>query len=430
MPEISPFRPHRYNPSRISDPGRVIAPPYDVISPEGREELLASDPHNVIQLILPGGGDDRYRRAGETWSDWLADGTLVREETPAIFPYAQHFVHPVDGATRIRTGFIAVMKLSEFGEGHVLPHERTLSGPKVDRLNLMRTTTANLEPIFGMFSDLDGKASRALAAFSDTEKPILDVRDSDGVRHVLWRMRDASTRQRLTDVVRDVPVVIVDGHHRYETALLYRDETGGSGSSSSPAEQPADWIMIFLVPSSDPGLLILPTHRLLHGVTSFDFDRMLRDMGATFDLVECADYADGAVRLEESAPNVALLLLRHGRSVLATLRGDVDVSTIVSPGTPDELMGLDVTVLHDHVFESLLGIDRQAQEEQRNLKYVKGTSDAFSAADSDEVDMVAMMNPPRLEQVVSVAGSGRTMPQKSTYFYPKLASGLLFNSLA
>jgi len=430
MPDIAPFTPLRYNPSLLADVGSVIAPPYDVISQARRQELLDSDPYNVIQLILPQGDDDtRYDRAAATFSRWIQEELLMFEPGPAIYPYTQEFIHPGDGTRRERHGFVCVMRLGHFDEGTILPHERTLSGPKADRLKLMQATDANLEPIFGMYADPTGESAQRLRTYTSEFQPIVDVADPDGVRHILWRMQDLDLIAAFVADLRATPVVIVDGHHRYETALTYRDMMGGTGSSPNPKDFAADWIMIFLAPTSDPGLLILPTHRVVHGVPSFDLDALLPQLREWFTVSHFDDRLEALEALDRIAPDIALLLIRRERNVLLQLRNDIDREKILKSGTPDVLARLDVTILHNLVFERLLGMSKSAQEEQRNLGYVKGTDDAFAAADREGVDMVVMMNPPRLDQVVDVAASGRTMPQKSTYFYPKLASGLLFNSL-
>lgn len=451
MPQIRPFRPYRYQPLRIPSLGAVIAPPYDVISPEQRAELLARDPHNVIALILPeGSADDRYASAGRLFHSWIDEGVLVREEQPAVYPYAQTFTDPRTGDRVQRRGIIAVLRLVPFSAGEVLPHERTLSGPKADRLSLMLTTDANLEPIFGVYRDPSGASAERLAAVALGTEPMLAVVDRDGVEHRLWRADDSETIEAFAADVAPERVFIVDGHHRYETALEYRKQMharrgvapdgtealdgteapdGTEGPDEASGSAPYDSIMIFLAPSSDPGLLILPTHRVVHALPAFDFDRLLEALRPHFVLTEQGDCAAAVDALARHADTPAYLLATRGRTVLAALREGISLDELVSPALPEALKGLDVTILHDHILESLLGISREAQAEQRNLRYVKSAEDAFAAADADDVQCVVLMNPTRLEQVEAVAQTGEVMPQKSTFFYPKLASGLLFNPL-
>ncbi len=439
MPQIHPFRPYRYQPLRIPSLGAVIAPPYDVISPAQRAELLARDPHNVIALILPeGSADDRYASAGRLFHSWIDAGVLVREEQPAVYPYAQTFTDPRTGDRVQRRGIIAVLRLVPFSAGEVLPHERTLSGPKADRLSLMLTTDANLEAIFGVYRDPSGASAARLAAIAQGAEPLLAVVDRDGVEHRLWRAGDAETIEAFAAEVAAERVFIVDGHHRYETALEYQKQMraqreaaadGAHANDQASASAPYDSIMIFLAPSSDPGLLILPTHRVVHALAAFDFERLLEALRPHFEIIEMGDRSVGVDALAGQAGTPAYLLATRGRTVLAVLRRDASLDDLVSPALPEALKGLDVTILHDHILESLLGISREAQAEQRNLRYVKSAEDAFAAADADDVQCVVLMNPTRLEQVEAVAQTGEVMPQKSTFFYPKLASGLLFNPL-
>jgi len=429
MPQISSFRPYRYSPKAVPDPGAVIAPPYDVISPQKRESLIARDPHNVIQLILPEGDEtSRYEHAGRLFNEWISSGVLAREEMPGLYPYAQIFVHPVTGAKIERRGFIAVVRLAPFSEGTILPHERTLSGPKADRLQLMLTTAANLEPIFGVYRDPDGTSSERLEAIGRDEAPVLEATDSDGVGHRLWRLTDDERIQGFMNDLKGTTVFIVDGHHRYETALNYQ-RIMRERTPELPAEAPLDFIMMFLAPTSDPGLVILPTHRVIHSLPAFDFDDLAARLRGHFDVSVPSGIDEGLRELAEHAARPSFLLLSGERRLLASLREDARPDDLVDPELPPALKELDVTLLHDHILQRLLGITPEAQVEQRNIIYVKSTEDAVEAAKRPGVQLVVMMNATRLEQVEGVAESGSVMPQKSTYFHPKLASGLLFNRL-
>jgi uncharacterized protein (DUF1015 family) len=413
----------------VPDLGAVIAPPYDVISPEKRRMLIERDPHNVIQLILPEGDDQsRYDNAARLYREWIAQRVLVREEGRTLYPYAQIFEHPVTGERVERRGFIGALRLSPFSEGKILPHERTLSGPKADRLKLMVATDANLEPIFGVYRDPAGTSSERLRDICATSAPFIAVTDSDGVEHRLWRARDFSDVAGFQNDLLDATVFIVDGHHRYETALNYQ-RLRREHDPAIPEGAGFDSIMIFLSPSSDPGLVILPTHRIVHSLQAFDLDALKGALAPNFEIEERGDRAPALAKLETAADRPAFLLLSGNRILLARLKSDVDINAMVDAALPEELKGLDVTVLHSHIFERLLGITQAAQAEQRNLRYVKSYDEAFDAAAEPENQLVVVMNPTRLDQVEDVAASGSVMPQKSTYFYPKLASGLLFNAL-
>jgi uncharacterized protein (DUF1015 family) len=430
MPLLSSFRPYRYNPSTVLDAGAVIAPPYDVISPEKRRALLERDPRNVIQLILPEGDESsRYAHADALFREWIAAGTLVREEEPSLYPYAQIFTHPVTGERIERRGLIALLRLSPFSEGKILPHERTLSGPKQDRLKLMLATDANLEAIFGVYRDPEAGSGRRLSEAMASGEPLMAATDSDGVEHTLWRLSDPAMIEGFADDLRDSVVFIVDGHHRYETALDYR-RIVRERSPELPDGAPADWIMIFLAPTSDPGLVILPTHRIIHSLPDFDFADLLARLASAFAVTPVGSREEGLSALASHAETPSFLLISGEKMALAVLRDDVSIDDVVDPSLPAPLKRLDVTVLHDQILQRTLGITQEAQAAQSNLLYVKSEDEAFAAAADPKNQLVVVMNPTKLDQVEAVAESGSVMPQKSTYFYPKLASGLLFNPLA
>lgn len=433
MPRIAPFRPFRYNPARNADLGAVIAPPYDVVTPERRRQLLDADPHNVIQLILPE-GETGYEDAASMLASWIDRAVLVREPGPALYAYTQVFTHPFGGALTERRGVIAALALSPFESGEVLPHERTLKGPKADRLALMRSTRANLEAIFGVYRDPSAASSSRLEAIVEGP-PIVDVEDSDGVRHRLWRVDDPAAIAAFESDLAAGPVFIVDGHHRYETALNYqrlmREQEAAEGDGAerkTSASAPYDSIMIFLAPTSDPGLLILPTHRVVHSLEAFSMESLLESLGEAFAIERRHDRA-AALEALASEPGPAYLLASRDGIWFARLRPEIDPARLVGGDVPAALTGLDVTILHDYILDRLLGVSAEAQAEQRNLDYVKSAADAFDAAAAERTQFVVLMNPTRMEQVEAVAESGSVMPQKSTYFYPKLASGLLFNPL-
>jgi uncharacterized protein (DUF1015 family) len=422
MPSIKAFAPLRYNPSEIPDLGAVIAPPYDVISDERRRQLLERDAHNIIRLILPEGTDDsRYAVAAELLDAWQREGVLVRENEEALYLYTQVFDHPVSGERVTRHGFLARVRLSPFSEGEILPHERTLSGPKADRLKLMQATNANLEPIFGVYRDRSGDSARRLEELTTRGEPLIDATDADGVEHRVWRVDGEDAASFAADLASST-IFIVDGHHRYETALTYRGESTGQ-------DRPVDSIMMFLAPMGDPGLVILPTHRVVHSLPSFDLSALLERLAEHFSISDVATAEEGLAQLEQYRTTPSYLLVGSGRMVLVSLRPGSHPESIVAAGLPQSVAELDVTILHEHILEELLGISKEAQASQSNLRYVKSTDDAFAEAKRPDVQLVVLMNATRLEQVERVAESGHVMPQKSTYFYPKLASGLLINPL-
>lgn len=406
-----------------------MAPPYDVISTERLAELRRLHPNNITHLTLPEGeGAERYQRAGQILSEWLREHVLERRPAPAFYLYTQTFAHPESGEQITRHGFIGTLHLEPFSAGSVLPHERTLSGPREDRLSLMETTAANLEPIFGMYPDPENTSLELLQNAMESADLFIDVVDQGGVRHRMVEVTDAPTITALAGDVARQNVYIVDGHHRYETALNYR-KMRRDAEPDLPENDPVDSIMIYLSPMSDPGLVILPTHRIIHSLPSFDFDSVLESLAPYFTVVPYDTPEEGFRHLRAVPETIALLLLVPGRQVLATLKPGTTGSDLVGADQPQAVAELDVSVLHHFLLERLLGIDRAAQEAQRNLHYAKSTADAIAALNKPGTQLVAAMNPPRFPQVQAVAGSGHVMPQKSTYFYPKLASGLLLNRL-
>jgi uncharacterized protein (DUF1015 family) len=426
MATISTLQPYRYNPASIADLGAVIAPPYDVISPQQRARMLEGDPHNVIRLILPeGDGDKRYDNAGQLFRKWVADEVLIAESLPGLYPYAETFKHPVTSQPTTRLGFICAVKLEPFSAGIVLPHERTLTAPKADRLNLMKTTRANLEPIFGIYNDADGVSRERLVTFINTTEPLISAEGNDRTSHRVWQINDRELVDALVADLAEQAIFIVDGHHRYETALNYHEFRQQTDDLPDAAES----IMMYLAPTSDSGLLVLPTHRVIHSLDGFDFSGLLQQLGSNFDMEHFNTAEEGihALRAHETQPS--LLLLSEGKHVLVRLKHTSNAGDLLPASLAPALADLDVTLLHNYILEQLLGISRDAQAEQINLRYVKSDEDAIAAATEPDVQLVAVMNATRLDQIEHVARSGTVMPQKSTYFYPKLASGLLFNPL-
>lgn len=424
---IAPFRGILYT-KQAGAPDKLLAPPYDVISPAEREKLAALDPHNCVRLILPSGeGDAKYAHAAELLRAWLAEGVLARDEEPALYRYHQTFT--AEGRTATRKGFICRIRLARFEERIVLPHERTLAGPKADRLKLKRAARAHLSQVFGLYADPARKSDRPFEQLEATP-PALHGTTSDGVEQKLWRLVDAAAQAEVVKLLADEKIYIADGHHRYETMLALRDElraeSGGNPRSS------VEYGTIFLSNMDDPGLLVFPTHRVVHGLPNFDARGVLEKARAFFTVEDSPMAPAAAVRgklaeLGKSAPSFALV---HGDRVhFLTLRRDVDLSRVPSLRGPDVLRTLDVTLLHALVIEDILGIDRAAQEAQTNLRYVKDTQAALDEARSPSVNAVFVMNPTPVAHVKAVADAGEVMPQKSTFFYPKLASGLVINPI-
>ena len=435
MAEIAAFRGILYDPQKVTA-DKVLAPPYDVISDEERDRLAGLDAHNFVRLILPrdaggGDGDEKYEEAARTLRAWLADGTLRRDDRPALYRYHQTFT--LEGQTATRRGFICRVRLHRFDEGVILRHERTLAGPKADRLRLKRACMAHLSQVFGLYSDPARVADDLFAAI-EREAPALAGTTSDGVEQKLWRLTDRAQQARVAALVADKRIYIADGHHRYETMLALRDELR-QRHPDRPAGSSIDFGTIFLSNLDDPSLLVFPTHRVLHGLPSFDRGGLLARAAAFFTV------DDGGVVGPEQALTVrgklaelgrkgpSFGVLSGGRLSWLTLRRDAPLDRVAALRGPAVLRELDVTILHAVVIEEILGVDRAAQEAQTNLRYLKDTRAAIAEGGRADVQAVLLMNPTPVAQVRAVSDAGEVMPQKSTFFYPKLASGIVVNPI-
>jgi uncharacterized protein (DUF1015 family) len=427
MAEIVPFAGLRYDLARIDDPARVLAPPYDVIGEAERAELEARHPHNVVRLELPRGeGDARYGAAANLLGAWRAEGVLKREATPSMYLYEQQFTWA--GKTYTRQGFIAGVRLEPFDKRVVLPHEHTLTGPKEDRRKLLVATRTQISQVFGLYRDADGAALAELQAVA-AGAPALDGTTSDGTRHRLWVISEAARLNKLAGVLAQKQILIADGHHRYETMVSLRGELRGAGGAG--AREPADYGAMYLARAEDPGLLVLPTHRLVKNLESFSLSGFLSGAGAAFDVIAGDETTAQAcearlqqLSLGEGGQRRVVFGVRaagkRGPTWLV-LKPIVDLSAL----GPPVLRSLDVTVLHGVLLGPLLGIDAAAMAKQSNLAYTHDTSEALARVDSGDVQAAFLMNPTAVAEVLDACEQGHVLPQKSTYFQPKLATGLV-----
>ena len=437
MPEIRAFRALRYNPDAVPDLARVVAPPYDVISPAQRAVLAARDPRNVVAIDLPvdlpgaADPDEKYRAAARTFARWRSDGTLSKDPRPALYVYEQAYTPPGSGARRTQRGFYARVKLEAFGPGSgILPHERTLRGPREDRHKLMRASGANFSGVMGLYSDSSGAASRLLADAA-AGGAIADVIDDDTVRHRLWMLPDDGPTAAAVATLREVagrdPITIADGHHRYETALRYRDERR---LTSSQEEDPAfDYLLMLLLETGGGSLTVFPTHRVARGLA--DGAGLLTTAHALFD-VEPADAATlarefGPAALAPGGAGRFGLWTRAGGAILTARR---EAFGAFLPAGGDALRRLDVTLLAA-ALEQLGGIDRAATASGGRVAYTKSAVEAMAWVDGavDGADAAFLLEPTPVAEIVAVAVAGDVMPQKSTYFYPKPLSGFVINPL-
>lgn len=427
MASIQPFRAVRYAAPAGADITPLTAPPYDVISPELRAELLARAPHNVVALELPDGPLDpdatgnRYETGAATWTAWLDDGVLLFDDAPAIYVLEQRYRHGSDDIAR--RGFIAAVGLEPFSAGVVLPHERTLPKALGDRLNLTRATAANLSQVFGMFGD-PAHATDVFIAKAMESAPLCTATDDDGVVSTVWALTDPADQTALAALLRDEKIFIADGHHRYTTALAYRDERRAAGVA---AGGPSDTVMMALVNMDDPGLVVYPTHRIVDAPDAFAADGFFAALAEHFEVSDLpAGHPSSALAACADRPTF-IVAARGGITKLVRLRDDVDHSAAFPAGTSEAWRALDVAVLQELILSPLLDVHPDRPATLDRLSFSKDAHAAMKA--TADHDVVFILNPTQMSQVAAVALAGETMPQKSTYFYPKLLSGLLFKSL-
>jgi uncharacterized protein (DUF1015 family) len=418
--DIRPFPGIRYNPTRVKDLNRVITQPYDKITPKMQAAYYERDPLSFVRLILPQGADP-YAGSAATCRQWLGDGTLVRDPRPAIYVLHEEFER--GGRRMTRKGMVAAIRVEEFEKGTVLPHEFTLSKARADRLNMLRATDKDYEQIFMLYSDPAGSVDAALAP---SGPPDMVSTDEYGVVHRMWAVTDPAKLAEACRLMSDKVLLIADGHHRYETALTYRQEKEKAGAV--PADAAVRFKTSAFINIADPGLLILPTHRLLHSLTGFDPEALARKLAADFAVKSVPD-AGAASELERNKDGQAFVLYAgKGRSWLLRLKNRQATGRWVPKERSDDYRELDVVVLHAVIIEGVLGVSRDRVES--HVRYERYWDETLKRVDSGENQLALLMNPTRAEQVRVLAEKGERMPQKSTDFYPKLISGMVFLDVA
>lgn len=430
MSVLRPFRARVYRHEPGADLSAFTAPPYDVVTPGQRAALLAAEPHNVVALELPDGPLDpalpgnRYETGRTLWQQWHQDGVLVDDDSPAIYIVEQSWEH--EGRHIRRRGFVGAVRLHPFTDGVILPHERTLPRALSDRLDLTRATAANLSQVFGLFPDPAGETDGIFNTHIAAE-PLFTATDAEGVVSKVWAIRDAGTIGAIAVIIGERPIFIADGHHRYTTALAYRDEHHARNAALGiTVKDPAyDFVMMTLVNMDDPELLVLPTHRLARAAGPFDATAFWTAMANSFDLSDAP--APPPTAIGDTPRTTFLVRTADGTTKLATLRADVDPARAITADHSDDWKRLDVTVLQELVLKPLFGIDPDQPATLERLGFAKDAHEALRVENADAAFVVA---PTKMDQLRAVALAGDTMPQKSTYFYPKLLSGLLFRPLA
>ena len=419
MAEIQPLRALRYDLRTVGSLDAVAAPPYDVIDDDLRAELAARSPFNVVEIDLPRAddGDDPYLHAQTTFEAWRQQGVLVREREPALWPATQEFTTP-DGTPAVRSGFFCRVRVEDYGAGRIRPHERTQPGPKEDRLRLTRATRANLSPIFSLFPDEAGDVWSALEPVTSDE-PFGSATDSDGTVTTVWRCADTAIIERIQSALADRELLIADGHHRYETARIYADEVGGEGEHR--------YTLMFLCSMSDPGLSVLPTHRLITALDDGKREALRATIERSFD-------ADPAPSTELAPPPGGSDKIEFG--YLDAARQPTRL-TLRDPATADHALAdkpppyrrLDTAVLEALILRDALGLTEDDVANQNGVAYAKSVDEAVTAIDTAAADAAFLLRPTPIEQVREVAEAGVPMPPKSTFFFPKVPTGLLFNPL-
>lgn len=426
MAEIRPLRALRYNLEKAGPIENLTCPPYDIISPDQRRELLSHSGYNVIRLELPQEGKEPYEEAAHTLNLWRSEGVLQLDMEEGMYLYEEEFLSQVDqGQSRKVLGLVCRVRLEDFANGVILPHEETLSKAKEDRFRLLSATRCNFSSIYSLYRDEGGVTRQRLLNLKETCPPRYEF--SDGlVTHRLWVINDPVAIQALEEDFAGRKLYIADGHHRYETGLRYRDTLEEQGTYLPGAS----YTLMTLTDMADPGLTVFPTHRLVRGVEGFEESALLAACQEDFILEPQQNRADSEKALENLyQEGKHAFALYSGREWTVLTLKDPAVMEALLPGTSPAYRTLDVSILHSLVLERLLGIDKENMASQKNLTYTRSAEEAQRSVDQGESQCCFLLNPTRVEEIGQVAQNGEKMPQKSTYFYPKLITGLVVNSL-
>jgi len=428
MAEIVPFKAFRYDPHQVKLED-VLTQPYDKITPEMQSRYYDLSAHNLVRIILGKAFEtdsdkfNVYTRAAEYLHDWRSGGILKQDQEPSIYLYVQTFTVPGTRNLAERRGLIALGRLHDYSEGVVFRHEQTLAKPRQDRLNLLRATRAHFGQIFMLYSDPQAEVERTLEKQTE-EDPDLSVLDEYEVMHRVWRIHEPTLVGKVQELMKEKKLLIADGHHRYETALAYRDERR-SRSEGSDRNAAYEFVMMTLVRMESPGLVILPTHRVVHGLPTFDRERMLESAKRFFDIdrIDLRTESRSATTLLEEAGAGGTSFVAVTRQGPYLLRAKKRIVQDALSFIPSDQRELDVIQLHKLLLERILGISEEAIRNQDHVKYERDAFEAISWV-RQGANVAFLMNPARIEQVSGVAFGGQVLPQKSTDFYPKLLSGL------
>jgi uncharacterized protein (DUF1015 family) len=420
MADVTPLRALHYDLAKVGSLQNVIAPPYDVIDPTERAALLERSPYNIVAIDLPEAereGGDPYERAADLLEQWRADGAIVRDEEPAIWALVQDFTGP-DGTAHTRHGLFARVRVEDYGPGRIRPHERTHPGPREDRLRLTRATKANLSPIFSLYSDPQGAAWGAVQPATD-DAPFGEATDEDGTTNRLWRIADPDAIATVKKTLEDAELLIADGHHRYETARVYADEVGGEGEHR--------YVLMCLVALEDPGLTVYPTHRLIRDTTSHTQEALGAAAREYFDVtpIEHSELRppDGAGPLQ-----MGYIDAHFKRAFRLTLK-DQAIADRALEAQPEPYRRLDTAILEALILKGPLALTDDDIDHMRGLGYARSDAEALELVLSAAYDAAFFLRSTPVSQVQEIAATGINMPPKTTYFFPKIPTGLVFNPL-
>jgi uncharacterized protein (DUF1015 family) len=452
MAHVEPFRALRYDPARVALTD-VVTQPYDKITPEMQDRYYAASPYNLVRIILgkqqPGDhpGENTYVRAAGFFGDWRRQGMFFQDSQPSIYVYSQRFAIPGGNKGAERRGFIALGRMEDYSAGVVFRHEQTLAKPKADRLDLLRATRAHFGQIFMLYGDPGHEIEGLLSSENASD---MQIRDEYGVLHQVWRISDSTLIDLVRGKMRDKKLIIADGHHRYETALAYRNEQRSmaamvavagaprervsgetAAASGQDANAPFEQVMMTFINMDGPGLVILPTHRVVHGLSSFS-PAQFREKARAYFGIEEADPgidAERATAILRQAGRVGIALLAVCADRVFLLDRPKAFDSEIFAGLSLRQQSLDVVHLHKCLLEGALGLSEESIRDQKNIRYVRDADDALGQVRRGEANVAFLMNPVRIEQVRDIAFAGEVLPQKSTDFYPKLLSGLTIYAL-
>lgn len=433
MAEILPFRGIRYDERRVGALEAVTAPPYDVISPEESEGLYKKSDYNIIRLILgkefpeDNERDNKYSRAANFFQKWLREGIIREDKERCIYIYEQEYFHK--GKKKARRGFLALLKLEDFDRGVILPHEETLSRPREDRLHLLRACWANLSPIFTLYSD----PARTMDRLLEEERELLvEIEDAQGEKHRLRSLASGEKIETLRRFLKDKELYLADGHHRYETALSFRNELRQKSPHYSGSEA-YNYLMVYLTNMDSDGLVTLPAHRLVSGLGNLDMEELKRRLSCLFEIISFGEGEDNLRKLlasleERSVKEHLFGMYGAGGLYLLRLRDEAVLRRLIKGNRHWSWKRLDITILHQVILNGILAKGKRLEEEK--MAYLADAGEVFRLVREGRYQLAFFVNPTRVSQVRNIARAGEKMPGKATYFYPKLLTGLLMRKIS